>query len=340
MNFSSKPFFLSRVFLLAATAVAFVAVDADQQQLSLQQGGAFVAYQQSIPGSKISIAMVPIPGGKAFVGSPDKEQGHKSDEAPVHSLAIDPFWMGKYEITWEEFELFVYPAIEKDKTAQAKAKQVDAVTSPTPPFTDMSFGMGKNGFPAVNMTQYAAVAFCKWLTGKTGQFYRLPTEAEWEYACRAGSKSAYSFGDDKARLAEYAWYTKNSQDKYHAVGTKKPNAWGLYDMHGNVSEWTMDQYLPAFYTSPESVKKNAWAIPVKLHPRSVRGGSWDDDPESLRSAARLGSSPKWKQRDPQIPRSDWWNTDASFVGFRIVRPVKRPSQKEIEQYFKRPPKDL
>ena len=305
----------------------------------------FTSYTETVAGTKIHLDMVAIKGGTATIGSPEKEPGRKPDEGPVHSVELDSFWIGKYEITWEQYELFVYPAIEKEKnakttTANKKPVKVDAVTSPTPPFTDMSFGMGKTGYPAVNMTQYAALAYCRWLTEKTGHFYRLPTEAEWEYACRAGSAQSYSFGNDKNQLAEYAWYSKNSNEKYQKVGTKKPNAWGLYDMHGNVAEWTLDQYFPDFYSKPESRNKNAWAQPATLYPRVVKGGSWDDDPAELRSAARLPSKASWKQRDPQIPKSDWWNTDASFVGFRIVRPVKQPSAAEIARYFASQPQDL
>ncbi len=302
----------------------------------------FTSYTEAVSGTRIRLEMVAVKGGVATIGSPGKEPGRKDDEGPVHSVELDAFWMGKYEITWDQYELFVYPAISEELNARANKNRgkVDAVTSPTPPFTDMSFGMGKAGYPAVNMTQYAALAYCKWLTEKTGHFYRLPTEAEWEYACRAGSGEAYSFGNDKNQLAEYAWYSKNSNEKYHKAGTKKPNAWGLYDMHGNVAEWTLDQYLPDFYKTPESVKRNAWAKPATLYPRVVRGGSWDDDAEDLRCAARLPSEASWKLRDPQIPKSDWWNTDASFVGFRVVRPLKQPSAEEIAQYFARQPQDF
>lgn len=297
----------------------------------------FAAYTETIPGTKISFGMVAIKGGKALIGSTEKESGHRKDESPVHTVMLDSFWIGKHEVTWDEFEVFVYPAMEKEKQQRSK---VDAITRPTPPFTDMSFGMGKSGYPAVNMTQYAALAYCKWLTEVTGHFYRLPTEAEWEYACRAGSSKAYAFGDDRSLLPEYAWYSRNSQEKYHKVGTKKPNAWGLYDMHGNVAEWTLDQYVSGFYATPGSRAKNPWAVPKTLYPRTVRGGSWDDDAEDLRCAARTASRAGWKQRDPQIPKSDWWNTDASFVGFRIVRPLKQPSPAEIAKYFATQPKDL
>jgi formylglycine-generating enzyme required for sulfatase activity len=204
----------------------------------------------------------------------------------------------------------------------------------------MSFGMGKSGYPAINMTQYAALSYCRWLTALTGHFYRLPTEAEWEYACRAGTRTAYHFGDDPEQLDEYAWYYDNSNGTYQKIGTKKPNQWGLYDMHGNVAEWTMDQYIPDYYAFEGRPGENPFAAPTTLYPRVVRGGSWDDDPEDLRSATRRGSQPRWKQRDPQLPKSNWWQTDASFLGFRVVRPLKDPTPEEIAIYFPEPIQDL
>ena len=195
------------------------------------------------------------------------------------------------------------------------------------------FGMGKYGFPAISMTQYSALTFCKWLSKVTGKFYRLPTEAEWEYACRAGSSTAYHFGDEVDQLGDYAWYWDNCEDKYHKVGSKKPNQWGLYDMHGNVAEWTMDQYQADYYASLQPGAKNPWRPPTALYPRSVRGGSWEDDPEDLRSARRTESKRDWQKRDPQIPKSFWWNTDAPFLGFRVVRPDKEMTQEEIEEFF-------
>jgi formylglycine-generating enzyme required for sulfatase activity len=184
------------------------------------------------------------------------------------------------------------------------------------------------------MTQYAALKYAKWLSEKTGKFYRLPTEAEWEYACRAGSETAYSFGDDPSMLPEYAWFYENSNDVYHQVGQKKPNAWGLYDMHGNVSEWTLDQYKADFYaTLSENENPNPWVHPTRLHPRTVRGGAYDDDPEALRCADRLQSNLEWKRRDPQIPKSFWWNTDSPFLGFRLVRPARDMSPEEIREFW-------
>jgi formylglycine-generating enzyme required for sulfatase activity len=190
----------------------------------------------------------------------------------------------------------------------------------------MSFAMGKGDYPAICMTQHAARTFCNWLSAKTGRYYRLPTEAEWEYACRAGTTTAYSFGDDPDDLEDFAWFYDNSDDTYQEVGQKKPNPWGLYDMHGNVSEWVLDQYVTDIAGTDN--RTDPLAIPLELYPRVVRGGGWDDDPDLLRSAARKGSDPEWKKQDPQIPRSIWYHTDARSVGFRVVRPLVEPSSED------------
>ncbi|MDX2303818.1 MAG: SUMF1/EgtB/PvdO family nonheme iron enzyme [Microscillaceae bacterium] len=299
----------------------------------------FEAYSQEIPGSKITIDMLPIPEGTYLMGSPAQEANRLEDEGPQHKVKIQAFWMSKFEITWEQYELFM--AREIDHIQGNKAAEVnlalDGVSGATAPYTDMSFGMGKEGFPAINMTQYAAATFCKWLSAKTGHFYRLPTEAEWEYACRAGSQTTYHFGNDPAQLPDFAWFAGNSQEIYHPIGQKKPNAWGLHDMHGNVAEWTLDQYLPDFYqTTGKKTFLNPWATAAELYPHTVRGGSWKDQPNALRAAARRGSVPAWKKRDPQLPKSLWWLTDAPFVGFRIVRPVETPSPEAMEKYWGEP----
>jgi formylglycine-generating enzyme required for sulfatase activity len=211
----------------------------------------------------------------------------------------------------------------------------DALTRPTMPYTDMTFEMGKENCPAICMTQLAAKMYCKWLSAKTGRYYRLPTEAEWEYACRAGTKTAYSFGDDPDELDDYGWYFDNSDEKYQEVGQKKPNPWGLHDMHGNVSEWVLDQYTPEGHKNlleAGQPVENPYLVPADLYPRTVRGGSWDDDPDRLRSAARRSSNRDWKMQDPQIPQSIWYHTDADFVGFRVVRPLKLPTPEEAAKY--------
>lgn len=295
-------------------------------------------YIQNIPGTPEVIEMAFIPGGTFSMGSPKSEQGHFGDEGPQHLVEVAPFWMGKFEITWDLYELFISRGIDKKRPATVSGKEVEidvaAVSGATQPYTEMSFGMGVEGYPAICMTQLAAVKFCEWLSAMTGNFYRLPTEAEWEYACRAGTKTAYSFGDTPSNLDIYAWHEGNSGGAYHKVGQKEPNPWGLYDMHGNVSEWTLDQYVPTVYnTRKRKTVDNPLQIPTKTYPRVVRGGAWSDKPNRLRSAARRPSSKKWKKRDPQIPKSLWWHTDAPFVGFRVVRPLETPSPLEQNKYW-------
>ena len=297
-------------------------------------------YTNTIPGTRVAYVMVPIPGGEYVMGSAESEKGRKADEGPLHKVKISPFWMGRCEVTWNEYELFMYPEEEKrmratEPTDAAGDKLADAVTHPSRPYVEMSFGMGKENCPAISMTQHAANKYCQWLSAKTGEFYRLPTEAEWEYACRAGTTNAYFFGDDAKQLGEYAWFEQNSNFKYQKVGKKKPNPWGLYDMYGNVVEWVLDQYDPGFYKqcADQGVVIDPWLKATKPYPHSVRGGSWDDEAVSCRSAARRGSDRAWKAQDPQLPKSIWYHSDAQWVGFRVVRPLKVPPAEQLQKYW-------
>ncbi|MBW3541641.1 MAG: formylglycine-generating enzyme family protein [Planctomycetes bacterium] len=309
-------------------------------------------YTDEISGTEVTFDMVPIPGGEFLMGSPPDEKGRKEDEGPQHRVKIEPFWMGKHEVTWDAYDIWSFNLdIQRRKLLGEKStprdEVADAVTRPTKPYTDMTFGSGHEGYPAICMTQLAAKTYCRWLSEKTGHFYRLPTEAEWEYACRAGTTTAYSFGDDPSKLDEYAWHFENAGEdrevNYHKVGLKKPNPWGLYDMHGNVAEWCLDQYDPNFYATfaNDKVAGSPINVPNTLYPRVARGGSWYDEPELLRSAARLASHKDWKAQDPQLPQSVWYHTDAVFVGFRIIRPLRVPSEEEQTKLKLVPlPKDL
>jgi formylglycine-generating enzyme required for sulfatase activity len=305
------------------------------------------AYAEPISGTEQKIEMVPIPGGTFKMGSPESEKSRKDDEGPQNEVKIAPFWMGKFEITWQQYEQWGLKldrkrrAVLKDAAISPWDKTADALANPTSPYSDMSFGMGKEGYPAICMTQFAAKMYCKWLSAKTGHYYRLPTEAEWEYACRAGAETAYSFGDDPSELKDYGWFgdsedgseTGNSNEKYHKIGLKKPNPWGLYDMHGNVAEWCLDQYLPDTYRKREGQAIDNPLIPsTKAYPHVVRGGSWLDPAVDSRSAARRGSTKDWKMQDPQIPQSIWYHTDANFVGFRVIRPLTPPTAEEAAKY--------
>ncbi|HZZ27568.1 MAG TPA: formylglycine-generating enzyme family protein [Pirellulales bacterium] len=296
-------------------------------------------YTDVIGGTDVKFEMLPIPGGKFTMGSPESEHGHKPDEGPQHEVKIEPFWLEKYELTWDEFEVFMFTLdIDRRKiTSQPSTdndKLADALARPTKPYTDMSFGMGKDGFPAISMTHYAARMYCRWLSAKTGRYYRLPTEAEWEYACRAGTTTAYSFGDDAKQLNDYAWHDGNSEDSYHKIGKKKPNTWGLYDMHGNVAEWVLDQYIADYYAQFKGKTAiEPLAVTQSKFPHPVRGGSWQDDAVDLRSAARKPSKKEWEATDPQLPQSVWYLTDAEFVGFRICRPLHEPTAEEKQKIW-------
>lgn len=292
-------------------------------------------YTQEIDGTEARFEMIPIKGGTFTMGSPASEAGHKDDEAPQRKVTIAPFWMGKHEVTWDEYDIWSYSldTRRREITKQpstANDKVADAVTRPTKPYTDMTFGMGHDGYPAICMTQLAAKTYCEWLSAKTGHYYRLPTEAEWEYACRAGTTTAYSFGDDPEKLGDYAWTIDNSDEAYKKIGLKKPNPWGLYDMHGNVAEWCLDQYFPDSYKKAGA--DNPLIPATKEYPIVVRGGSWEADAEMCRSAARNFSDPEWKVQDPQLPKSIWYFTDALFVGFRVVRPLQEPTTAEKARF--------
>ena len=271
-------------------------------------------YEAKIPGSEAAFKMTPIPGGEFVMG----DDAGAPDEKPAHRVRIEPFWMGVHEVPWDEYRLFMFA------TRDGASPEVDAISTPTRPYVEMSFGMGVNGYPAISMTQHAANKYAQWLSAKTGHFYRLPTEAEWEYACKAG-------GAAQAPLDEFAWHSGNSNGKYQQVGRKKPNAWGLYDMLGNVMEWTLDQYRPDAYAARAgAVAANPWVKAAAPYPHAVRGGGWADEPQACRCTARTASDPSWKMQDPQLPKSVWYHTDAQWLGFRLVRPLRVPSSAEMD----------
>ena len=292
-------------------------------------------YVERIPGTDDTFEMIYIPGGSFKLGSPETEEGHEPDESPQKEVQIDPFYIGATEITFDVYLVYRMRELDNDSSyVQDAPFQADAMSRPSPPYEYPSHGMGHTGYPAVSMTQIAALEFGRWLSFKTGRLYRLPTEAEWEYACRAGSETSYFFAGDAQHLTDYAWFEGNSDEEYHLVGTKKPNAFGLFDMAGNVSEWTMDQYEADYYRKVASGAANPWRKPDRRRPRTVRGGAYDDDADALRCANRTKSSLRWKRRDPQIPKSYWWNTDSPFVGFRLVRPAKKYTFEEIQAFWK------
>ncbi len=315
--------------------------------VDLGNGKFMVPYLHAIETTDIAFEMIPVPGSEVTIGSPDSEEGRTDDEGPQFKVRLKPFWIAKTEVTWAEYKTFLktYKAF-KDLARQNVRKvtdenKVDAVTVPTPLYEpSFTYEFGEQpAQPAVTMTQFAAKQYTKWLSGITSLQYRLPTETEWEYAARAGSTSAYSFGDDASQLGDYAAFEDNSPKGPPKVGSKKPNAFGLYDMHGSVWEWTIDQFDEKSYAERggkvlDVMDAVRWA--TSDDHRCARGGGWQDSADRLRSAARLGSEDEdWKEEDPNVPKSPWWYTSdpARMVGMRIVRSLEPLDAKTISKFW-------
>ncbi|MBN1845064.1 MAG: SUMF1/EgtB/PvdO family nonheme iron enzyme [Sedimentisphaerales bacterium] len=279
-------------------------------------------------GQTISFDMVLIEGGTFIIGSPESEADRQEHEGPQHKVKLDSFYLCTTETTLALFQLYYqetvtakkeFLEVEQEKTtAESVGVEVDAISGPTPVYGDMTMGYDPQ-HPAIGMTWHNAMTFCQWLSKKTDKKYRLPTEAEWEYACRAGGAGCYGVGDDPKVLAQYAWYADSADGETCPVAKKKPNAWGLYDMMGNVSEWVYDFYSPDAYQ--QAAKANPAVNPTgpkegRVH--VARGGDYDSPAEALRCAARSQEEPWWRAGDPQIPKSRWWLPEIDIIGFRVA----------------------
>ncbi|GLR17400.1 hypothetical protein GCM10007940_20150 [Portibacter lacus] len=209
--------------------------------------------------------------------------------------SIPDFYMGTHEIPHDLYVLFKRKEFDNAESDLLDDYSPDAVTRPSPPYEDMTWGMGEEGgFPMVSMTQQGALRFCQWLYLKTGQFFRLPTPEEWTYvAAQLPNKDG--------------WFAENSEDKFHKTGLIS-NGNGFYDMFGNVTEWTLDRKI-------------------------LKGGSFIDSREDIDANTVIKYDRAWQQRDPQIPKSIWWLTDGSFVGFRVIHPRAPMTKDEIEAFF-------
>ena len=310
-------------------------------------GKFMVPYSMTIPGTEVEIEMIPIAGGTFKMGSAADDAS--GDVTPQVEVNVQPFWMGKYEVNWEQYQAYMAMDTAFKKMAKTGLRkvttedEVDAVTAPSALYEpDITYEAGEEADqPAASMTQFAAKQYTKWLSLLSGQFYRLPYESEWEYACRAGTTTKYYFGDDDEQLEEHAWFYDVSDEYRQTCGELKPNPWGLYDMYGNVSEWVLDAYTENGYEAiagkPKALTvEESFQKPTKVYPRLLRGGSYYSGAEFCNSTARLPSDDKlWKEEDPNYPKSPWWYTgeEGLGAGMRLVRPFKTPETKSEKLTF-------
>jgi formylglycine-generating enzyme required for sulfatase activity/nitrate/TMAO reductase-like tetraheme cytochrome c subunit len=307
-------------------------------------------FTEYIPGSSVSFEMVAIPGGSFQMGSPDDEPFRDADEGPAREVTIAPFFMAKVEATWDEYLAFYNQTAAQGKTTDAYIVQnnrdVDAISGPTSPYGAPDQGWGKGDMPAITMTHHAAEVYCQWLSKVTGKTYRLPTEAEWEYAARGQTSTPYFFegdpkryvregirnkifGIDTAMIDRYVIYAENSGAKSNPPSAVQSNPFGLLNMLGNVAEFCSDWYADdAFGSYPEGPVDNPRG-PSSGEEHVVRGGSFRDGADQVRCASRdYTRSGPWLKTDPQIPKSVWWYSDCNHVGFRVVCEYNEPSVTE------------
>jgi len=307
-------------------------------------------FTEYIPGSAVSFEMVAINGGSYVMGSPEDEPFRRDSEGPLKEVSINPFFMGKIEVSWNEYLAFFKQTGAQGKTADAYLNvglaEVDGISGPTPPWGAPGQGWGKGKMPAITMTHHAAEVYCQWLTSITGKSYRLPTEAEWEYAARGGSSTPYFFegdpkryvkqgirnrlfGIDTADINSFVIYAENSAAKTTVPASVRENPLGLINMLGNVAEFCSDWYDEEIYKKYPEVVLTDPTGPGSGEEHVIRGGSYRDGAENVRCASRdFTRTVSWLKTDPQIPKSIWWYSDCTYVGFRVVCEYKELSSTE------------
>jgi formylglycine-generating enzyme len=297
----------------------------------------FENYRETIPGSNVTFEMVALPGGTFNMGSPDDEPFRKKDEGPVRNVTLSKFWIARTEVTWDEYLAFFRATGSQGRTEGqvVTSRKTDAISGATPPWGAPDQGWGKGLRPAITMSWHAANVYCQWLSKVTGKKYRLPTEAEWEYACRAGTRSPYFFpgdpkkltsegflrkifGADTSNIGSRVVYKVNSSSRTKEPASVQENPFGLKNMSGNVAEFCLDYYSPDTYKADTLTAVNPTG-PAGGQEHVIRGGSFKSDARDVRSAARDFTKTKaWLVTDPQMPKSIWWYSDCIDVGFRVV----------------------
>ncbi len=327
---------IRRTFVSVVIA-AFCVVVTMTLNIGASQDGPPKKYTETITaksGDKLSFDMVLVPAGVFQMGSASDEPGRKDDEGPQHQVRLDSFYLCPTETTIALFTAYYQETVsaKRDLLGMQEEKKkedgnVDAITGPTPVYGDMTMGYNEK-HPAIGITWHNAMTFCRWLSQKTGKQYRLPTEAEWEYACRAGATNAFGVTGDAEQMKDFAWYDATADSETSEVGKKKPNAWGLYDMSGNVREWVYDFYSPTAYQ--EAAKQNPAVNPKGPESGQVhvaRGGDYSCKVQDIRCAARAFEEPWWRAGDPQIPKSQWWLPEMDIIGFRVACSVDAGQKK-------------
>jgi formylglycine-generating enzyme required for sulfatase activity len=299
----------------------------------------FASFTEKIPGTDVSFDMVAIPGGEFQMGSPKKEFGRKADEGPVHPVKVSRFFMAKTEVSWDEYLEFFRATASQGRKEAEELEDVDAISGPTPPWGAPDQGWGKGTRPAITMSWKAANVYCMWLSKVTGKKYRLPTEAEWEYAARGGTSTPYFFGGDAKKytsegflkkvlgtdtstIQSFVVYKQNSQAQSMEPASVKENPYGLQNMLGNVYEFCSDYYSPKAYSGDRKLAVDPKG-PKKGIEHVIRGGSFKSDAKDVRIASRDFTKTKaWLVTDPQMPKSVWWYSDCVDIGFRVVCEVE------------------
>ena len=299
----------------------------------------FADYTEYIPGTSISFDMQAIPGGEFKMGSPEDEPFREEDEGPQVRVEVDSFFMAKVEMNWDTYLAFFSETMSEGRPdnygKKPLSEMVDGISGPTSPYGNPGQGWGRGDHPAITMTHYGAKVFCFWLSKKTGKNYRLPREAEWEYAARAGTEGAYFFegspkkysetgffssifGVDTSVINSYVIYKRNSNAQTQPPSKVAPNPFGLKNMLGNVAEFCSDYYDPEIYSEYGDKVENPTG-PESGEEYVIRGGSFKDGAPDVRCAEREHTrTEKWLETDPQMPKSIWWYSDANHVGFRVV----------------------